>query len=68
MISVLHRTCVARGAAATSSCDSQHPVVQTFYQVPEIQKQWCTSEGLTKDFDDDAHVLRRSREVRRGDG
>jgi hypothetical protein len=32
-------------------------VVQTFYQAPEIQKQWGNSEGLTKDFDDDAQAL-----------
>jgi hypothetical protein len=39
-----------------------------FYQVLEIQKQWDTSEGLTKDFDDDSQALRRHGETRRGDG
>jgi hypothetical protein len=36
-------------------------MVQTFYQAPEIQKQWNTSEGLTKDFfDADSQARRRS--------
>jgi hypothetical protein len=38
-----------------------------FYQALEIKKQWDTSEGLTKDFDDDAQALRKSSEARRGD-
>jgi hypothetical protein len=43
-------------------------MVQTFYQAPEIQKQWGTSEGLTKDLDDDAQALHRSSEARDVEG
>ena len=45
-------------------------MVQTFYQAPEIQKQWGTSEGLTKGFDDDEDGLRSKHEIddtRRGE-
>jgi hypothetical protein len=37
-------------------------MIQTFYQALEIQKQWDTSEGLTKDLDDDAVGLRGKHE------
>jgi hypothetical protein len=38
-----------------------------FYQALEIQKQWDTSKGLTKDLDDDEQALCKSGEARRGD-
>ena len=45
-------------------------MIQTFYQALEIQKQWDTSEGLTKDLDNDAVGLRSKHEsddTRRGE-